>query len=517
MKLSLILALRYLGASVRRTKLLYLLPAAVVLLFAIVFAADHVIPRMHAEKLLAFHAQYARLIGNLEWIIGAAALLVLVFVAAIRYLTIFTTLCFYAMFLGTMAMTIVMSVMSGFEGDIKHKILGTHAHVVVTRPDEAFTDWTEKLPLIAKTKGVLAVTGVLSGEAMIASSSNRSNVVVKGVDPVSIGKVTDLDRDIDVGALDSLTHPENIREPEPLEGDDDADLRLDGDDKPKPKPKKSEPSAEEQQRKKEHAPPGIIVGRELARSLRVYLGDDVSLISPTGGIGPSGSVPKARPYRVAGIFYSGMFEYDSKFVYVTLGSAEKLFDQPDEVTDLELKVPDPDRTEEVVTALQAQLGRGYDVDDWRSLNKGLFSALALEKVVMFIILSFIILVAGFSIVANGQMIATRKTAEIAILKSMGATDLTVAGAFVWLGAVLGVLGVFAGVAGGVLGAVALRKWGYALDPDVFYLTQLPVHVDPVEIVVVAISGFVLTIAATLYPAYMAARMQPIEGLREGGR
>ena len=517
MKFSLILALRYLGASVRRTKLLFMVPAAVLLLFAIVYAADRVMPHLHAEKVIAFHAQYARLIGNLEWIIGATVLLVFVFVTAIRYLTIFTTLCFYAMFLGTLAMTIVMSVMSGFEGDIKHKILGTHAHVVVTRPDEAFTDWAEKLPLVAKTKGVLAVTGALSGEAMIASSSNRSNVVVKGIDPATIGKVTDLDRDIDVGALDSLTHPENIREPEPLDGDieDDDELRVDKD--PKKKSKKPEPSAEELARRKEHAPPGIIVGRELARSLRVYLGDDVSLISPTGGIGPSGSIPKARPYRIAGIFYSGMFEYDSKFVYVTLASAEKLFDQPDEVTDLELKVPDPDRTEDVVESLKAQLGKGYDVDDWRSLNKGLFSALALEKVVMFIILSFIILVAGFSIVANGQMIATRKTAEIAILKSMGATDLTVAGAFVWLGAVLGVLGVFAGVSGGVAGALALRKWGYALDPDVFYLTQLPVHIDPLEIVVVAIAGFTLTVAATLYPAYMAARMQPIEGLREGGR
>ena len=530
MSVSLMLAMRYLRVPVPRALKLYLFPIVAFVLLALVEIFDVAARRSTSARILGIHANLAAYISAGVWILAVLAVLVLVFVITIRHLTIFTTISSYGMFLGTAALIVVMSVMSGFEGDIKHKILGTHAQVVISRPDDAFTDWAERMPQIAATKGVVAVTPFLSSEAMISSPRNRSNVVVKGIDPVTVGGVTDLRRNMEVGELDDLSHPEKIRSA------DDPELERDGakpDDaatdthalpegigkklveaeKIDKMLKRDEQPAHEAKRR---APPGIVVGRELAKSLSVYVGDDVSLVSPTGGIGPSGVVPKARPYRVAGIFYSGMFEYDSKFVYVTMASAQKLFDQADEATGLEVKVPDADHTEDAVAALGKLLGPGYEIADWKSLNRSLFSALALEKIVMFIFLSFIVLVAAFSIVANGQMLATRKVSEIAMLKSMGATDSTIAAAFVWLGLFLGGIGVTVGVALGLALTMALNKWGYALDPDVFYLTKLPVHIDWKEILVVAISGLAITIAATLYPAWSAARLTPVEGLREGG-
>ncbi len=454
----------------------------------------------HDPRVLSVHADLARGLGFAAWGLGVATVLLFAVVLALRYLSIFATISTVGMFLGCAALVLVLSVMSGFESDIKRKILGTHAHVIVTRPDEAFLDWEKRLAQVAHTPGVVAVTPFLSGEAMISSSANRSNVVVKGIDPNTVGQVTDLSRNMEVGDLASLANPLLI-----LPADDpsnDPDLKPGGAHPPPPAPHRS--------------PPGIVLGRELAKSLRVYLGDDVSLVSPTGGIGPSGAVPKARPYRVAGIFYSGMFEYDSKFVYLTLGSAQKLFDQADEVTGLEVKVPNADRTDEMVATLSASLGKAYEVNDWKSLNRSLFSALVLEKIVMFVFLSFIILVAAFSIIANGQMIASQKIGELAILKSMGATNGTVATAFFLVGALLGVVGVLAGVACGIGGALALRHWGAALDPEVFYLTQLPVRMDVREILVVCGAGLLVTIAATVHPAWLAARMQPVDALREGG-
>jgi lipoprotein-releasing system permease protein len=503
-----VLALRYLRASSHRTIWLYAIPFGILFVVGLIYTTDLIPKLMHDPKWVGLHAEWARAIGNAKWIGWVVFVLVFLFIVAVRSLTIFTTFSTYGMFVGCAALVTVLAVMSGFESDIKQKILGTHAHVVVTRVDEAFTDFPARLAEVRSTPGVLGVSPVLSSEAMIASAANRSNVVVQGIDPATIGSVTDLSRNMEVGDLDSLSHPERIKSP--IESDEDRDDE-DGDLRIHAVPPKR-PAAEIAQR----SPPGIVIGRELSKSLHVYLGDDVSMVSPTGGIGPSGAVPKARPYRVAGIFYSGMFEYDSKFVYVDLPSAQKLFDQPDEVSDLEVKVPDPDRTAAVVAALQRRLGPGYEVADWKTLNQSLFSALALEKVVMFVFLSFIILVAAFSIVANGQMIATQKVGEIAILKSMGATDGMIASAFVLLGAVLGILGVLTGVCAGVGLVYALQRWGYALDPDVFYMTRLPVSLEPREIAAVCAAGVVVAILATLQPAWRAARMNPIEGLREGG-
>jgi lipoprotein-releasing system permease protein len=523
---SLLLALRYVRVATPRALGLYLIPFVVLTLVGVLYGADALAGHSHNPRILDFHAENARIIGNMKWIGWLVFVLLFAFIGAIRHLTIFTTISTYGIFLGCAALVLMLGVMSGFESDIKHKILGTHANIEVTRVDEAFTEWREQLARVQKAPGVIAATPVLTSEAMISGPGSRANVIVRGIDPDTVGTVSDLEHSLELGDLDALAHPEHIKAlPDPLldDGDDDPkgldELRV---DKPKDKDKTSKtvvklPLPPKPALEPRHIPPGIIIGTELAKTLHAYVGDDISMISPTGGIGPTGVVPRARPYRVAGIFYTGMFEYDQKLVYVTLPSAQKLFDQGGEITNIDVKVKDPDETDDTVAALGKTLGAGYEVNDWKSLNGSLFSALALEKVVIFIILSFIILVAAFSIVANGHMIASQKVAEIAILKSMGATDGTIAAVFVFVGTILGFLGVLAGVAGGLLGAYALIHWGYALDPEVFYLTQLPVRLEPHEVLIVAASGVLVTTLATVYPAYMASRMMPVEGLREGGR
>jgi lipoprotein-releasing system permease protein len=261
--------------------------------------------------------------------------------------------------------------------------------------------------------------------------------------------------------------------------------------------------------------PGVIIGRELAKNLRLYLGDDVNIVSPLGGIGPNGMIPKSKPFRVAGIFFSGMFEYDSKYIYLSIPAAQKFLALDDEVTGLELKVADPDRTGPVLDQIRATLGAGYDVQDWQELNRNLFSALKLEKIAMFIVLCFIILVAAFSIIANGVMLVMEKGREIAILKSMGASDRAILVVFLLLGLSMGGLGTLAGVGVGVAACLALARWGLPLDSEVYYITKLPVRMNPYEIVAVVAAALVIALLATLYPAWIAARLRPVEGLREG--
>jgi lipoprotein-releasing system permease protein len=328
--------------------------------------------------------------------------------------------------------------------------------------------------------------------------------------------------------LDSLVHPEKLRtlggppfgraddEPsDPKDDDDEGDANApgsvklapaDGRGRPKPPP---EPPSEARR-----VLPGVIIGRELAKNLRVYLGDDVNIISPLGGIGPAGPVPKSKPFRVAGIFYSGMFEYDTKYIYISIPASQRFFDEDDTVTGFELNVVDSDRTEPVVGRIQALLGGGYEVQDWKERDRNLFSALKLEKIAMFIVLCFIILVAAFSIIANGIMLVMEKGREIAILKSMGARDRAVLMVFVVLGLYMGGLGTAAGIGVGVLCCLLLARFGLSLDPDVYYITQLPVQMNPREIVLVFIAALAITVLATLYPAWQAARLRPVEGLRE---
>ncbi|HEY2745550.1 MAG TPA: FtsX-like permease family protein, partial [Polyangia bacterium] len=482
------------------------------------------IETVHNPRWLDWRARYLPLFQGSKVGLMVLFTVVLYVTVLIRRLTIFTTINIAGLFLASAAMVIVLSIMSGFENDLKRKILGNNAHIVVTRPaenDQPFTDYARLRDAFAGVPGVVGATAYVENEVMISSQSNLSGVIVKGIDPKTVGSVTDLVKNTIYGGL------EYLEDPKKLVGVTGPSL-FDDDDKPKKDEKKKDPKAKDDPNAKkdpEEAPPkdafkfqrsvrpGVIIGRELAKNLRLYLGDDVNIVSPFGGIGPSGAIPKSKPFRVAGVFFSGMFEYDSKYAYLALPDAQKFFNMPGEVTGIELKLADPDRTEPVRAALERIAGPGYEVQDWKQLNRSLFSALKIEKILMFVLLCFGVLVAAFSIIANGMMLVLEKDKEVAILKSMGARDGTVLGAFMVLGLLIGSIGTVTGISAGVVACWALSRFGIPLNTDVYYITTLPVQMNPYEIAAVFAASLAIALLATLYPAWMAARLRPVDGLR----
>jgi lipoprotein-releasing system permease protein len=512
-----LLARRYLSLPKGRSTQGYLIAFAFGLLWLATWALSSWMDHSHSLKVQEFRESLG---GGLDKVrLGAMALMVLVgvFVSLNRHLTVFSTISTFGVFLGTAALVLALSVMSGFENDLKHKILGINAHISVTRPDQPFADYREAREKLLKLPGVQGVTPYISNEVMIASQSNLSGVVVKGVDPDTDGSVTELEKDVDIGELKFLIQPEKLRAlggPPILRHDDDepAASPEPGAIHFKPAEPMKEPPSESRR-----VIPGVVIGRELAKNLRLYLGDDVNVVSPLGGIGPQGPIPKSKPFRVAGIFFSGMFEYDSKYIYMSIPAAQKFLGMEDEVTGLELKVTDLEETGPVVVAIQKVLGPSYEVQDWQELNRNLFSALKLEKIGMFTVLCFIVLVAAFSFITNGIMLVMEKGQEIAILKSMGSTDGSILTAFMMLGIAIGGLGTTLGLLGGIGGCLAIGRWGLPLDPDVYYITKLPVRVNPYEVIVIALAALGIALLAMIYPAWSAARLRPVEGLREGNR
>ena len=261
--------------------------------------------------------------------------------------------------------------------------------------------------------------------------------------------------------------------------------------------------------------PGVLIGRELKRNLLVTVGDVVQLVSPLGDLGPTGPIPKARPFRVAGVFYTGMYEYDTKIVYTSVVEAQRFLDLGDEVTGIEVKVARDTvhDTGALLAPLAAAVGGERRVRDWRELNRNLFAALKLERIAMFVILGFVVMVASFNIVSNLVLVVLEKAQEIAILKSLGASDLGVLRVFVVQGLVIGAIGTVVGAAGGLATCGYIARFGIPLDPEVYYIDALPVVFNPTEIVLTCAGAVLTAFLATLYPAWQAARLTPVEGLR----
>ena len=237
------------------------------------------------------------------------------------------------------------------------------------------------------------------------------------------------------------------------------------------------------------------------------------MISPLGQNTLAGQTPYIKPYRVAGVFFTGMYEYDLKLVYVELSTLQDFLDLPDVATGIEIRVDDPEDTEAVVGQLRAALGPGYRIQDWKELNRSLFSALKLEKIAMFLVLAIIILVASFSIVGNLIMVVVEKAREIAVLKTLGASDSGVTRIFSVQGFFIGLVGTAIGVCLGLIACVFAETYGIGIPPDVYYIDRLPVHVDMWSVLQVGAAGLVISVAATIYPAQIASRLRPVEGLR----
>jgi lipoprotein-releasing system permease protein len=401
---------------------------------------------------------------------------------------------------GVMALIIVLSVMSGFEADLQSKILGTTAHVVVLKYSDngAMPEYPEVVKKVQGIRGVVGVTPFIFGQVMIASEGNVDGTILKGIDPKSVGQVTDLPRNVlPGGSIDWLTTPSAIPARRPPRADpalDDAVIHRQGGQEP--------------------VLPGILLGRELAASLRVIVGDRVTAISPLGGgMGPSGPLPKARAFRVAGVFYTGMYEYDSKFAYLSLEEAQSFLDVKG-ATGVELKVADVDDARRISgSVLQALDGYPYRTKDWGEMNRNLFSALRLEKLVMGIILTIIIIVAAGLIVATVTMLVLEKRKEISVLKALGVPDSGVVKIFLAEGLQIGVAGGLLGLLSGLAWCLFIEKVGLRLDPQVYYIHSLPVKVEPLQTALAVVIAVLISYLASVFPALRASRVEPVEGLK----
>ena len=460
--------------------------------------------------------------------------------------SLFTSISILGVFLGTAALVVVLSVMGGFEHDLRQKILGATAHVTIARHKRAFTDYRHVVKKVSAFADVKALMPLIESEVMITSQTNLSGVLLKGIDPKTIDKVTDLHRYLKAGgstrALEYLQDPAKLaRLPrhrfrpmvtDPLGGDKKAkplepEAKKDGEPGKKQPPLKEpkietdllwdvEESGDEDADRPRPVFPAIIIGQELAKNLRLSVGDDVNMVAPLGGMSPAGPIPKSKPFRVAGIFFSGMYEYDTKFAYVTIPAAQKFLGFDDVITGIEIKVDTLAMATPLANKIRQALGgkaKGYDVQDWKQRNSGLFSALKLERVVMFIVLTFIVLVASFCIITTLIMVVLEKKREIAALKAMGAANRTVLRVFLYAGLYIGTIGMLVGVLTGVGICLFLAYVGLPLDPEVYYISELPVKMNARDILIVAASAEGLAFVATLYPSMLAANLKPVEGLR----
>jgi lipoprotein-releasing system permease protein len=263
--------------------------------------------------------------------------------------------------------------------------------------------------------------------------------------------------------------------------------------------------------------PGILVGRELVKQTHMYTGEEVRVVSPLSDpANPDANgtpIPFNRDFRVAGIFFTGMYEYDLKYVYVTLDALQSFLSRGDAIDGIEVRVDHPDDSDAFIAQVHAAFGPDYRVQDWKELNRSLFSALKLEKIAMFLVLGIVILVASFSIIGDLIMVVVEKAREIALLKTLGASDIGVMQLFAIQGLMIGVIGTALGIATGLAGCWAGKRFGLPLNPDVYYIDRLPIHVESASVVAAASAGILISIAATLYPALVAARVRPAAGMR----
>jgi lipoprotein-releasing system permease protein len=423
---------------------------------------------------------------------------------------------------GVWALTVVLSVMSGFESDLKRKILGTNSHALLLKYSTDFSEWRTVIPKIAAVQGVAGVSPFILNEVILSHGQTVTGAELKGIDPATAGTVSELPRQVIAGDLSWIEKPSAIPSTDRLvQPSGEAAKQLGGPEyeqylEDTLKRRQSHP--EEGQKLDPEALrkiSGICIGKEMSHQLRAWVGDVVNVLTPLGEMTPTGPVPRSRPFRVACILYSGMYEYDSKFVYIGIPEAQRFFKMGENIVGLELKFNDVDAARALGRRVVAALGGfPYRTKDWAELNRNLFSALKLEKLAMAIILTFIVLVACFNILSTLIMLVLEKTKEISILKSMGARDASVMKIFVVEGLTIGAIGTAMGLLLGYASCSFIEKFGLQLDPDVYYISNLPVNVDGGQFLMVAAISLALSYLATLYPATKASRLSPVDGLRE---
>lgn len=377
--------------------------------------------------------------------------------------------------LGVATLIIVMSVMNGFRQELLQRVLGLNGHVFVQGYGQSLTDYGG---LVQRLKGLPSVTAVhpmIEGQVMAAAAGNARGAVVRGLSPEDLRSRGLIASHIVSGSLDGFA------------GDD-----------------------------------AIIIGARMAERMNAGVGSRLTLISPTGNITAFGSVPRVRSFEVVATFDVGMFEYDANFIFMPLPAAQALFRLPQAVSTLEIFTDDPDQAGAVTEAVRDELGQDYVVYDWQRLNSSFFNAIQVERNVMFLILTLIIVVAAFNIISSLIMLVKEKGSAIAILRTMGATRGSIMRIFFIAGSTVGVVGTVSGFVLGlvfVLNIESIRQLIQAMTgsqlfaPEIYFLSRLPAKIDPMEVATVTIMALALSFLATIYPSWRAARIEPAEALR----
>lgn len=392
------------------------------------------------------------------------------------FISLITILSIAGVTVGVMALIVVIAVMAGFESDLKSRILGVESHIVIMRNSGPFSDYRNILEHVENTDGVEAATPFINTQIILRSSLSVSGAVLRGIDPDSADRV--------IKNLDKVSL-KNLKETDQRES---TSISM----------------------------PAIILGKQLAKNLGVMHGDPVYLISPKGMVSPIGHIPTMKQFKVAGLFESGMYEYDRSLAYIHIKDAQKILRMGDSVNGIEVRVNDIYNAGNIAGKIVKGLGFQYWARDWMQMNQNLFSALKLEKTVMFIILALIVLVAAFNIASTLIMMVMEKTKDIAILKAMGATDKSIRKIFVFKGIAIGSIGTILGVCLGFILCTVLKYYQFIeLPGDVYYITTLPVKLELLDVVMIASAAMAISFLATLYPARQASKLDPVEAIRYG--
>lgn len=393
------------------------------------------------------------------------------------FISLITALSVAGVAVGVMALIVVIAVMAGFEADLKSRIMGIRPHLVITHKEGALTDYNRIVKKVNGIQGIESTSAYIATQVVLRTANRAAGALLKGIVPTG-GKAGI--PGVDTGSLLPPT------------------------------------SAAKDTQSGSHTTPGIILGKQLAASLGVIRGDSIHMITPRGMLSPAGHIPAMVKYKVVDLFESGMYEFDGALSFVTLDQAQKMLRMPASVTGIEIRLADLDRADRFQEKIQQIVGSDYKVENWKQINRNLFSALRLEKTVMFIILALIVLVAAFNIAGSLVMMVMEKRRDIAILKTMGATAKSIGRIFVVKGVTIGIAGTTLGTSAGLILCTLLERYEFIqLPADVYYITSLPVNLKTADVFMIAFCAVLICFAATLYPARQAAAIDPVEAIRHG--
>jgi lipoprotein-releasing system permease protein len=399
------------------------------------------------------------------------------------FLSTITIIAIVGVFLGVMALTSVVAVTGGFEDAFRERVLGVNSHILVIKYGIDFRDYRDVQDEIESVDGVEATSPFILHEMIATHEGNSSGILIKGIEPSTIEQVSDI--------------PKYTRDPNALSKIEFERFPEDG----------------------EKQTPKMLIGSKLAEKLEVEEGDKIRLTSPLESLDPdkwsaNDHSPSTNEFLVAGVYSSGFYEYDSRLVLVDFRALQDFFNQGDVVTGIDIRVDDVFAVDEIESGVSASIDAGrFRILDWKDLNHNLFTSLGLQRLVLFVLFCFIVLVASFNIVATLIMIVLDKRKDIAILKSMGATNTGIMLVFLAQGLIIGAVGTVNGLIGGLVACLVIKHTSFGLDPSIYMIDHLPVQIDPLEFGVVGGVAMLITLLATVGPAWWAAQFNPVDGLR----